>query len=57
MLVLSKETIYVSFNVTCIYFFIVKRKKILKSDVEFLKYIMIFSWHYVLPCPLHDDNI
>jgi hypothetical protein len=29
----------------------------LKSDVEFLKYIVIFSWHYVLPCALHDDNI
>jgi hypothetical protein len=37
--------------------FIVKRKKLLKSDVEFLKFIVIFSWHYVLPCFLRDDNI
>ena len=44
-------------NITCIYFFIVKRKKLLKSDVEFLKYIVIFSWHYVLPSALRGDNI
>ena len=29
----------------------------LKSDVDFLKYIVIFSCHYVLPCALRDDNI
>ena len=45
------------FNVTCIYFIIIKSKKLLKSDVEFLKYIVIFSWHYVLPCALCDNNI
>jgi hypothetical protein len=29
----------------------------LKNYVEFLKSIVIFSWHYVLPCALRDNNI
>ena len=29
-------------------------KKISKSDVEFLKYSVIFSWHYVLSCAWSD---
>jgi hypothetical protein len=45
------------FNVTCIYCFIIKSKKLLKSDFEFLKYIVIFSWHGVLPCALQGNNI
>jgi hypothetical protein len=55
--ILLRNYLYVSFNVTCIYFFIIKRKKLLKSDVEFLKYIVIFSWNYALPCALRDNNI
>jgi hypothetical protein len=34
--------------------FFIKSKKILKSDVEFLKYSVIFSWHYVLSCAWSD---
>jgi hypothetical protein len=34
--------------------FFIKSKKIFRSDVEFLKYRVIFSWHYVLPCASSD---
>jgi hypothetical protein len=37
--------------------FLLKVKKLLKSDIKFLKYIVIFSWHYVLPCALSDNKI
>ena len=37
--------------------FFIKSKKILKSDVEFLKYRVIFSWHYVLSCAWTDKLI
>jgi hypothetical protein len=40
-----------------VYFFIIISKKLLKSDIEFLKYIVIFSWHYVLPCALRYNKI
>ena len=36
--------------------FFIKSKKILKSYVEFLKYIVIFSWNYVLTCALCDNK-
>jgi hypothetical protein len=35
--------------------FFLKVKKLSKSGVEFLKYIVLFSWHYVLPCALSDN--
>jgi hypothetical protein len=38
-------------------FFIKSKKKLLKSDVEFFKYIVIFSWNYILPCASSDNKI
>ena len=34
--------------------FLLKVKKLLKNDVEFLKYRVIFSWHYILSCAWSD---
>ena len=52
---LRKNLCFVQCNLYLL--FLLEVKNILKSDVEFLKYIVIFSWHYVLPCALSDSKI
>ena len=47
-ILLRNNSCFIQCNLYLLFF--IKSKKILKCDVEFLKYSVIFPWHYVLPC-------
>ena len=51
-ILLRNNLCFIQFNLYLLFF--IKSIKILKSDVENLKYSVIFSWHYVLSCAWSD---